>query len=218
MNEEFKKLKRLCKDLKLADEHDMADKVLCAIAAIMDVEDPKAHLSYSYVMRDLRKNHPEKIHEFQLTFKKVFEEAMIEGMSDPEEMALLAGLQTLDGVNLDEEYERQQEKAAGLEFTYNRMIKFAQISANIGDPVTAGRSIAFIIQFLLQRINPEQRVNIMENVKRKIMEINDGDLASKQVPPTTAIGQSINVVKNILIGYDPNYIRQILNYTVLSLQ
>jgi len=96
MRKEMKKLRHLCQDLALAGERDMADKVLCAIAAISSAENPQAHLSYSYVMRDLRKKHKDKVLQFQTVFKNTFDKAKGKGMDNSEEVALLAGLKKID--------------------------------------------------------------------------------------------------------------------------
>jgi hypothetical protein len=92
----FKNLIKLCQDLKLAGEHDLADKLSCALSALAQSKRPRHDLSYSYVMRELRNKHKDKVKLFQTTFKKSFDEALFENMEDPDQVALLSALQTID--------------------------------------------------------------------------------------------------------------------------
>jgi hypothetical protein len=90
-------LRRLCKDLKLVGEDDLADKVLCAIAAATDTKSPRADLSYTYVMRQLRKDKdPEKVKTFQVVFKKTFDQALDADLEDPAELALMKAIKHVD--------------------------------------------------------------------------------------------------------------------------
>jgi hypothetical protein len=89
------KLRRLCKDMKLADEDELADKLLCALAALTGSENPKAHLSYSYCLRYLRNNHPDRVREFQIMFKKAFDDALDEDLENPENIALTSAIKDI---------------------------------------------------------------------------------------------------------------------------
>jgi hypothetical protein len=88
-------LRSICKDLKLAGEDEMADKVLCALAALTNTKRPKADLSYSYVMRKLRKNNEDKVREFQIDFKQAFEAALDQDLENPEDVALMQALKKI---------------------------------------------------------------------------------------------------------------------------
>ncbi|NJO18539.1 MAG: hypothetical protein HC877_23260 [Thioploca sp.] len=61
---------KIAKDLKLYGENEIADKIICAFAAITDAEMPRIDLSYTYIMRELRKENKHK--DFQISFKKSF--------------------------------------------------------------------------------------------------------------------------------------------------
>lgn len=89
-------LRSICKNLKAANEDILADKVLFVIGALTDSETPRSDLSYSYVMRKLRKDHKDKVREFQTTFKKAFEDALDEDLDEPDNIALLAALKAID--------------------------------------------------------------------------------------------------------------------------
>jgi hypothetical protein len=77
----------------MAGEDELADKVLCALAALTNTAAPKADLSYSYVMRKLRKNNPDQVREFQVEFKQAFEDALDQDIESPEDVALMQALQ-----------------------------------------------------------------------------------------------------------------------------
>jgi hypothetical protein len=90
-------LRSICKDLKLAGEDELADKVLCALAAVTDAEHPRVDLSYTYVMRKLRKEgDPEKVRKFQVVFKNTFDRALDEDLEDPAELALMQAIKHID--------------------------------------------------------------------------------------------------------------------------
>lgn len=88
-------IKKICQDLRDADEHLLADKVLCAFSALTKTKEPCVDLTYSYVMRELRREHPNKVKQFQIVFKDTFEEALDAGEESPEELAMLAGLRAI---------------------------------------------------------------------------------------------------------------------------
>ena len=97
MESELNELRRLCKDLKLVGEDELADKVMCALAAVTDTEHPRIDLSYTYVMRKLRKDKDdEKVSEFQRVFKDTFDQALDEDLEDPAELALMKAIQHVD--------------------------------------------------------------------------------------------------------------------------
>jgi hypothetical protein len=90
------KISAVAKDLRLAGEQDLADKLLCALAALTDAKQPKADLSYTYVMRELRKNCPENVDKFQIAFKQAFEQAIDENLEDPEQIALMEAMDAVE--------------------------------------------------------------------------------------------------------------------------
>ncbi len=87
---------KLCQDLKLAGEDEMADKLCCALSALAGNKQPRYDLSYSYVMRFLRKEHADLVPKFQETFSKAFYQALEDELEDPDQLALLESLKHID--------------------------------------------------------------------------------------------------------------------------
>lgn len=84
-------LKKLCQDLKLSNEHELADKVACALSALAGTKNVRPELSYSYIMREIRDD-KDKTRKFQQSFKDSFESALDNGEERPEEVALMAAV------------------------------------------------------------------------------------------------------------------------------
>ena len=42
------------------------------------------------------------------------------------------------------------------------------------------------------------------------MRVSPGEIGSKKMSPSSVIGQSITISKNLLNGLDPNFIKQVL--------
>lgn len=87
-------LKKISDTLKRLGHANLADKTMCALAALS--EEPKPDLSYSSVMRKLRNKYKAKVKPFQITFKQIFEEALDGDVENPENMALVAALKKID--------------------------------------------------------------------------------------------------------------------------
>lgn len=156
--------------------------------------------SYSSVMRDLRKSYDEEtVHKFQTTFKQMFDEALKSGSEDPEKDILDKALSCIDY----EDDKKAMEKAAS--------------SIDLGDPQYAGKYLADVLKFLMRRISQERRTKSLENLRKKIYYLNEYEIASKKVPPSSAIGQSITLLKHILLEHNPEYIRNVLNSIVRNL-
>ena len=160
-------------------------------------------LSYSAIMRDLNKNNKDDIEKFRLVFKKTFDEANIEGLEEPERIALIAAMK---GINYN-----PNKKEAKLT---NRMFKLANKITDIGNPEEAGRGIASIVKFLLKKIDPITRAQSTSKLRDRIWNLNELEIASKKSPNSASIGQSISFVKNVLNGRDPKYIREVLRNIV----
>jgi hypothetical protein len=91
----IKKLANLCKKIRLLDDQSLLDKSICAYAAISDISNKdktNVHLSYTSVLRDLRKSKKEDVRSFQEKFKEVFEQGLDENLENPEEIALTSAL------------------------------------------------------------------------------------------------------------------------------
>lgn len=203
-------LRKIAKDLRLLGEDDLVDKVLCALSAVTGTEHPNADLSYSYVMRQLRKGDKERQHKFQVTFKEAFDEAIDNDIENPEEAALMTALMAIDY--------KEEELTNTADERLERMEKFATTALNLGNPQLAGKGIANIIGFLMQRIDSGKRTKLISKLKQKIWNLNELELYSKKTPDTAALGQAITFLKNVLLGHQPAYIREVLRYVVLNLR
>lgn len=153
--------------------------------------------SYSSVMRDLRKSYDEDaVKNFQQTFKNLFDEAVVNGSEDPEQDALEGAMK---GITFEDD-KRAMEKAAS--------------AIELGDPEYAGRYLSDVLKFVMRRISPERRQKSIDNLRKKVYYLNEYQLAARRVPPSSAIGQSITLLKHILLEHKPQYIRAVLNSVV----
>ena len=150
-------------------------------------------LSYSFLVREFNKVDKKIAINFQKVFKKYFDIALIKKINEPQNFALFHAIKSLDP------NPKLHKEASGIE---------------MGDPVYAGKYLANIIKFLLQRIKPEKRSKSIENLKGKIYYINEYDIAKKKVPSSSSLGQSISLVKTVLLDHEPQYIRKVLNNIV----
>ena len=74
-----------------------------------------------------------------------------------------------------------------------------------------------LVKFLLRRIPDGKRDKAIQSIKRKIFMLNENDIAQKETPPSSSIGQSIGIIKTILLEHNPQYIRQVINAIVRNL-
>ena len=92
-----------------------------------------------------------------------------------------------------------------------KLTKIAFSVIELNDPANAGYSIAQTIKFLLRRIPFDKRFNHTLKIKNKIINLNEKEISSKQIPNTAILGQIIAMMKNLLHGNDPKLIRNILS-------
>jgi transcription termination factor NusB len=176
-----------------------------AVKRLKQIEWFKAHKkkaskedSYSSIMRDLRKSSDENtIKCFQEEFKKAFDQAILDGNEEPEKIAL--------------------EKAKENIRDENELMEKAASAIDLGDAETAGKYLADLIRFLTKRISPERRPQALNSLKRKIYYINEYAIAGKKTPPSSSLGQSLTLLKTILLEHNPPYIRGVLNSIVKNL-
>ncbi len=91
-----------------------------------------------------------------------------------------------------------------------RWIKLAVLSLEMENPISAGRSIANIIKFLLNRIPIEYRQKMINNMRYKILALNPMNISIKTMPPTAALGQGITFIKTVLQGKPTSFISSTL--------
>ena len=89
-------LASICKDLRLLGESELTKEALYAYAAITDTENPRADLSYSYIMRKLRKGKADRRLIFQKAFKNAFDRALFEDIEEPAEIALMVAIKSIN--------------------------------------------------------------------------------------------------------------------------
>jgi hypothetical protein len=82
----------LSKELMVIGEIEMSEMLL----SVAKADSTNANLSYSYVMRELRHNHPKKLKEFMVTFKKSFDDAILNDLEEPDNIALMAAIKAVD--------------------------------------------------------------------------------------------------------------------------
>lgn len=91
-----------------------------------------------------------------------------------------------------------------------RMYKIAASTIDLGDPKSAGRGIAEIVKFLLKRIDISNRPKSIFNLRNKIWNLNENEIASKKTPASASLGQSLTFIKTVLNGHNPVYIRNVI--------
>jgi len=166
---------------------------------LKDIDD----FSYSAIMRKLRQRaSPEQVREFQKIYKLYFDKSFKNKISSPAKVALQNAV-----IRFSKMYKLTLDRD---------IIKNAAVT-ELGDPRVVGKYLANIIGFTLNRISPEKRSKSIHSVKRKIYYLNENDLAMKDMPASSAMGQSITFVKHILFNHTPTYIRSVLNNIVRNL-
>lgn len=207
-------LRKLAKDLRVHGLDDVCDNVVLAIFAETNAMDARPDLSYSFIMRQLRKLDPDRAREFQEHFKKAFDEAFLTGIDNVDDAALMQTIQEIE-LKPEELSSREEPKAIATNREY-RLYKLAQNSLG-GDITITGRHVADIVKFLLRKISYVNRYHSMLKLREKIWNLDEYDMASKKSPPTASLGQSITFIKTLLNGKDPGYIRGVLSEIVRNL-
>jgi hypothetical protein len=151
--------------------------------------------TYSSIMRSLNKDDDhDAMTSFQITFKQTFDAAYVAGEEYPEVIALNKAKTELN------------EKTAELK----AMIVKTAAAIELGDADSAGHYLAELVKFLLKRISQDKRPKAIQSMKRKIYYINEFQIASRRTPPSSSMGQSISLIKTLLLEHNPTYIRQVL--------
>lgn len=166
---------------------------------LTDIDD----FSYSAIMRKLRqKASKEQVMEFIKLFKQNFDKAVRAKIQKPERIALQEALIKFNKTNPIK--------------LKRKLVKSAAIG-ELGDALSVGQYLAGIIRFTLNRVPMDRRQKAIDSLKNKFSLINENEIASKNLPPFSSIGQSITFVKHILFNQDANYIREVLDTIVRAL-
>ena len=86
-------------------------------------------------------------------------------------------------------------------------------SQSFGDnPKYVAQEIAKVIGIMISRLKYENRPNAYRSLKDKIVDLNVIEISNKKSPGGAAIGVSISLVKNMLNGKDPYFVRSVINH------
>lgn len=159
--------------------------------------------SFSAIMREMRKHATkEQVREFLVLYKKEFDKAIKNKLQKPEIVALQNSLVIFN--------KKHKVKVEG------KLVKSAAVS-ELGDPVHVGKYLSDIVKFTIGRMHGSKKQKAIDNLRRRFYSMNANEIASKKLPPTAGIGQSITFVKHVLFNQHPHYIRQVLNNLVRNL-
>ncbi len=104
-------------------------------------------------------------------------------------------------------YEKTLEKA-NIYLTNKSLNKQAQIYNN---PIYVAEQIREVIKIMISRMKPDSQARAYPNIKQKLRSLNTVELSNKKSPGGAAIGVSISLIKNVLNGRDPMFIRLVLD-------
>jgi len=94
----------------------------------------------------------------------------------------------------------------------SRATRLVPISKRAQDPVRrTAESIVKIINFLMFRVPDKDKARYMQRIRGKILRVPTGQMSQKKMPQTAAIGQSISLVKNILSGLNPFFVKRVMD-------
>jgi hypothetical protein len=151
-------------------------------------------MSYSATIRLLNKQYDEEtVRKFQKLFKENFDKLYLAGNEEPEDEALEISLAAM---------EHFHKNANAIE---------------MGDANFAGKRLSELVRFLLRRVPDAKRSAAIESARKKIYMINEYEMSRKKTAPNSSIGQSISIVKTILLEHNAEYIRNVLNALVRNL-
>lgn len=159
--------------------------------------------AYSAVMRQLRQHaSTEQVKIFLKLYKAEFDRAVKSKLKKPERVALQNAL-----VKFDKVHKIKLDK---------KVIKNASVS-ELGNSQAVGAYLASIVHFILNRVPSEKRLQARDSLKQKFALMGESEIASKKLPDSAAVAQSITFVKHVLFNHDANYIREVLNSLVNAL-
>jgi hypothetical protein len=166
---------------------------------IKESNEPEVTSTFSSVMRDINSDNTESAINFMRSFKESFDKGLIEAIEEPDSAALMQAMNDTDYSVFDVR-----------SYNNKNMVKMAQTILDMKEPKLAGRTIANMIKHLLNKIEGEDHHAIMQVLRKRILRLNEREIASKKTPGSASLGQSIAFIKNMLSGKDPSYIRNVL--------
>jgi hypothetical protein len=177
---------------KCDDQNNINDKPI----DLTDADD----FSYSAIMRKLyQKASQAQILVFMQIFKTEFDHAVKKELQKPDKIALQKTV-----IKFNKQYKIILPK---------KFIKNAAVS-ELGSAEQVGHYLSNIIKFIFNRISPLNRQHSINNLKNKLNTLNTHEIANKQMPASSAIGQAITFAKHMLFGHDPTYVKDVITHTV----
>lgn len=212
-NGKYRVLSEKGKNLGTSDTRQEAEKRLSQVEYFKHKDENKADdyidlrdaddFSYSAITRKLRAKAPkEQVKVFLKLFKTQFDKAVKKKLQKPEKVALQNAL-----ISFNKVHPIKVKK---------KLVKNAAVS-ELGVPALVGKYLADIVRFTLNRLPPDKREKAFFNLKQKFHAFDINEIANKNLPPTSSIGQSITFVKHVLFNHDPQYIREVLNNLIRNL-
>lgn len=160
--------------------------------------------AYSAIMRKVRSQcSKEQTKLFLKIFKSCFDAAVKEKIQKPEKVALQNAL-----VKFNRVHKIKLDK---------KLVKNAAVS-ELGNPAQVGKYLSDIVKFTLSKIDPSKKPQVINSLKQKIYLLNENEIANKNMPVSSSMGQSITFIKHVLFNHDARYVRQVLNNIVRHLQ
>lgn len=159
--------------------------------------------SFSAIMRKMRQEaSKDQVKVFLKLFKAYFDKGVKAKIQKPEKVALQNAM-----VRFNKVHKVKLDK---------KLIKNAAV-AELGNAEQVGKYLSDICRFSLMRLPPDKQLQAQERLKLKLYYLNENEIASKVMPPSSAIGQSITFVKHVLFNHDAKYVREVLNNIVSNL-
>lgn len=100
--------------------------------------------------------------------------------------------------------------------SYDRILKLSS-SIELGNPDSAGKSLADIVLFLMTRIPQDKRSKAVSSMIAKIRDINPATVAGQNMGDYSSMGQSLTFIKNVLAGHNESYVRRVLDAIIRNL-
>lgn len=193
------KAKKKLKELEYARNFDHQDAKDGEVIDLTDADD----FTYSAIMRKMRKSAPkEVVQEFLAIFKQHFDRAVQKKLQKPERVALQNALVRFNKIHKVK--------------INTKLVKNAAV-AELGNAQQVGAYLANIVKFTLSRVDPAKRYDATISLQKKFNMMDAGEVSTKNLPQSAAVGQAITFVKHVLFGHDAKYVRDVLDSLVRSL-
>jgi len=159
--------------------------------------------SFSAIMRELRQHASKtQVRAFLVLFKKEFDQAIKKKLQKPDKVALQNSL-----IKFNKKNKIKVNK---------KLVKNAAVS-ELGKASLVGKYLSDIVRFTINRIPVEKRNKALFSLRNKFNSLNVNEISQKNLPPTSAIGQSITFVKHVLFNHDPQYIKEVIKNLIKNL-